>query len=87
MTEEELTAIEARATAATREPWVVGDAYVPTVSLSVGQVSVYGMGMEVAECQIDADAAFIAAARVDVPALVAEVRRLRSALAMEEEEA
>lgn len=85
MTEEELTAIEARATAATREPWVVGDAYLPTVSLSVGQVSVYGMGMEVAECQIDADAAFIAAARVDVPALVAEVRRLRAALAVEGE--
>jgi hypothetical protein len=33
--------------------------------------------MEVAECQMDADGAFIAAARVDVPALVAEVRRLR----------
>jgi hypothetical protein len=38
---------------------------------------VYGMGMEVAECQMDADGAFIAAARVDVPTLIAEVRRLR----------
>ena len=75
MTEEELTAIEKRANAATREPWIVGDAYVPTASLSA--VSVYGMGMEVAECQMDTDGAFIAAARVDVPALVAEVRRLR----------
>ena len=78
MTEEELTAIEARANAATREPWVVGDAYVPTASLSA--VSVYGMGMEVAECQMPADGTFIAAARVDVPALVAEVRRLRAEL-------
>lgn len=83
MTEEELAAIEARATAATREPWIVGDMYVPPACLSA--VSVYGMGMEVAECQIDADAAFIAAARVDVPALVAEVRRLRAALAVEGE--
>ena len=76
MTEEELTAIEARATAATREPWIVGDMYVPSACLSA--VSVYGMGMEVAECQSDADGAFIAAARADVPALVAEVRRLRA---------
>ena len=76
MTEHELTAIENRANAATREPWIVGDAYVPTASLSA--VSVYGMGMEVAECQMDTDGTFIAAARVDVPALIAEVRRLRA---------
>jgi hypothetical protein len=54
--------------------------YVPTASLSA--VSVYGMGMEVAECQMDADGVFIAAARFDVPALVAEVRRLRAELGM-----
>lgn len=76
MTDEQLTAIENRANAATREPWIVGDAYVPTASLSA--VSVYGMGMEVAECQMGTDGAFIAAARVDVPALVAEVRSLRA---------
>jgi hypothetical protein len=76
MTEEELTAIENRANAATREPWVVSGTYVPTASLSA--VSVYGMGMEVAECQMPTDGAFIAAARVDVPALIAEVRRLRA---------
>ena len=78
MSEQELTEIEERANAATREPWIVGDAYVPTASLSA--VSVYGMGMEVAECQMDTDGAFIAAARADVPALVAEVRRLRAEL-------
>ena len=76
MTEKELTAIEARATAATREPWSVSDTFVPSALLSA--VSVYGMGMEVAECQMGADGAFIAAARVDVPALVAEVRKLRA---------
>lgn len=75
MTKQELAAIESRANAATREPWIVDDTYVPTASLSA--VSVYGMGMEVAECQMDADGAFIAAARVDVPTLIAEVRRLR----------
>jgi hypothetical protein len=36
------------------------------------------MGMEVAECQMVRDGEFIAAARVDVPALVAEVRTLRA---------
>ena len=76
MTEEELTAIEKRANAATREPWSVGDTYVPTASLSA--VSVYGMGMEVAECQMDTDGTFIAHARVDVPALIAEVLALRA---------
>jgi hypothetical protein len=78
MTKQELAAIESRANAATREPWIVDGTYVPTASLSA--VSVYGMGMEVAECQMDADGAFIAAARVDVPALIAEVRRLRAEL-------
>lgn len=88
MTEAELTAIEERANAATREPWIVGDTYVPTalVDRPVSAVSVYGMGMEVAECQRDTDGAFIAAARVDVPALVAEVRRLRRALCIAAEE-
>ena len=76
MTNEELTAIEERANAATREPWIVGDMYVPSACLSA--VSVYGMGMEVAECQMVRDGEFIAAARVDVPALVAEVRTLRA---------
>lgn len=74
MTEQELAAIEKRANAATREPWSVSGTYVPTASLSA--VSVYGMGMEVAECQMDTDGTFIAAARVDVPALIAEVRKL-----------
>jgi len=74
MTEQELAAIEKRANAATREPWIVSGTYVPTASLSA--VSVYGMGMEVAECQMDTDGTFIAAARVDVPALIAEVRKL-----------
>jgi hypothetical protein len=78
MTKQELAAIESRANAATREPWIVDGTYVPTASLSA--VSVYGMGMEVAECQMDADGAFIAAARVDVPTLIAEVRRLRAEL-------
>jgi hypothetical protein len=75
MTDEELTAIERRANAATREPWIVGDAYVPAI---LSAVSVYGMGMEVAECQMVRDGEFIAHARVDVPALVAEVRTLRA---------
>jgi hypothetical protein len=74
VTEEELTAIEGRANAATLGPWEVGDPY---NQRTPELVAVYGMGMEVADTQLVQDAAFIAAARTDIPALVAEVRRLR----------
>lgn len=74
MTEEQLQAIEARAEAATPGPWraapsarsgdevVVAEGYITVAYLS---------GRPVGE----RDARFIAAARADVPALVAEVRR------------
>jgi hypothetical protein len=70
MTEQELQAIEALAAAATPGPWtVVDEDYLkPTI---IGGDNV-GDGYVIRS----ADAAFIAAARTDVPALVAEVRRL-----------
>jgi hypothetical protein len=79
MTNEELTAIEARANAATPGPWEgktnsgmvsTHDAYGTVFETGCGCCTDNGLSAE--------DAAFISAARVDVPALVAEVRRLRA---------
>lgn len=70
MTEDDLRTIEARANAATPGPWF-------------GQsTGVYGDGFHLVGRAPDTaatDLEFIAAARADVPALVAEVRRLRAA--------
>ncbi len=74
MTKDELDRLDALANAATGGPWEVGDPY---NSRTVSLVAVYGLGMEVADTQTERDAAFIAAARSAVPALVAEVKRLR----------
>lgn len=78
----DLDAIEARANAATPGPWC-------TDSWEIYQGTEYVAGAEwIGETcragEMDdsrADAEFVAAARTDVPALVAEVRRLRAELA------
>lgn len=75
MTEQELADIEALANAATLGPWEAGDPY---DQRTTEPLAVYGMGMEVADTQLVRDATFIAASRAAVPALVAEVRRLRA---------
>ncbi len=87
--ESELSAIAARADAATPEPWRVATGFPTTVLsqyLSDNEADGTVAYESVAECPTwglsnsEADAAFIAAARSDVPALVAEVRRLRAAV-------
>jgi hypothetical protein len=84
MTADELDAIEAREKAATAGPWsaLTGMlAYSPRLIASAGdecyivQNDVAGPGL-INDTQ--PDLAFIAHAREDVPALVAEVRRLRA---------
>jgi predicted RNase H-like nuclease (RuvC/YqgF family) len=77
--EQWLAAIEARANAATPGPWSTdsweiyqGAEYVPGISDWIGETCRGATTME----QDRADAAFVAAARTDVPALVAEVREL-----------
>ena len=73
MTEDELAKIEARASAATEGPWTCEGG---------------NMGYEIMECppgirysfERAEDGDFVAHARQDVPALVAECRRLREAL-------
>jgi hypothetical protein len=77
----DLDAIEARAKAATPGPWegstqtgVAGGGFLAQVFEG------YGMTLAIATMERPngtANAAFIAAARTDVPALIAEVRRLR----------
>lgn len=81
MTPAELTAIQARADAATDGPWE---------RTGTSSVRHHHSGIMVAtavdfeEQQRAADADFIAAARTDVTDLVAEVRRLQAALAQVE---
>jgi hypothetical protein len=80
MTEQEIEEIEMRALAATREPWHVeyfGDGgYPQRVANDAGVVvcdTHDGGGYPATNAE------FIAHARTDVPALIAEVRRLRAA--------
>jgi hypothetical protein len=80
----DLDTIETRANAATPGPWCTdsweiyqGSEYEPGISTWIGETC---RGMTSLE-QDRADAAFVAAARTDVPALLAEVRRLRARVA------
>lgn len=83
MDEAKLSEIEARAKAATEGPWSVGEefrthvvdgAFAGDDRLPVASQPSNGLG---ATAWDEANATFIAHAREDVPALVAEVRRLR----------
>jgi hypothetical protein len=67
----DLDAIEARANAATPGPWRVSTDNTPEYFMSIE-------GTDGPICVFTDTAAFIAAARSDVPALVAEVRRLKT---------
>jgi hypothetical protein len=79
MTEAELTAIEARANAATTGPWEgTKNSCVVSKHDACGTVFETGCGCCTEKDLSAEDAAFIAAARADVPALVAEVQRLRA---------
>lgn len=87
----DLDAIEARVNAATTGPWIAGcehdyfgGAYIstPTDCYALEDTACYVPETRFERNaqhhgQLDADAIFAAAAREDVPALVAEVRRLR----------
>ena len=80
MTEDELATIDARATEATPGPWSYpGDPW--TFVHDASGRSLLDLDEPRGFEQTQRDAAFIAASREDVPALVAEVRRLREALA------
>lgn len=76
MTPEQLDEIEERAAAATPGPWRV-DGYAIAAEVDTDSF------LEVCSFRgnyADEDMPFVAAARTDVPALVAEVRRLREEL-------
>lgn len=83
MTSDELTAIEARANAATPGLWKVDGYQVWHVGARYQNESDPHMLLMMDGChceRCESDRAFVAAARSDVPALVAEVRRLMDAL-------
>lgn len=82
MTDAELDEIEARAAKATQGPWAVRKGYHRDTGLSVEFVCsrVLGVDLYSDEGSSACDDAFVTAARTDVPALVAEVRRLRAAM-------
>lgn len=82
----DLDAIEARCNAATAGPWELGKGYGAVVSPnqpvrdvhdSFESIDAYG-GLLVGESFHVADSVFVAAAREDVPALVARVRELEA---------
>lgn len=88
MSDLDLDAIEARANAATEGPWHVVTAWTDYVAYQVtddgeaASMNCYGGSgaMNTGLGVIEDDAEFIAHARTDVPALVAEVRRLRNVI-------
>lgn len=88
MTDEQLAALETMAAAATPGPWTTGIWFTGPCGEYNGGTVVYGDGRTIAvfhqDYQSSSDydnAEFVAAARAAVPALVAEVRRLRAELA------
>lgn len=71
LTTQQLDEIEERANAAAPGPWCLCDDYSDVLTPD---------GYQLASYAATADGEFIAAARTDVPALLAEVRRLRAEL-------
>lgn len=73
----DLDAIKTRAEAATKGPWAYDGSYVETVApFDLHRFD--AMSETVARIDLlDEDGEFIAAARTDIPALIAEVERLR----------
>lgn len=90
LSEQRLAEILARASAATEGPWCTasweiyqGTEYVPGMSFWIGETCRGTADL----AQDAADAAFVAAARTDVPELVAEVQFLRAQVAGLEQQA
>jgi hypothetical protein len=83
MTEEELKVIEARAASASPAPWMRNGKTQHGWRIDDCDENKVGMAMvlnPVAIVPSDKNAEFIAEAREDVPALVAEIRRLKAEL-------
>lgn len=76
LSDSELDAIQARADAATEGPWYVkiGEHHHTLMVWTKDETFAHAALLS---CFFETDAAFIAAARTDVPALLAECRRLR----------
>ena len=84
MTDQELDEIEARAAAAAPAPWMRNGKTSAGWRIDDADPTRVGISFILTPTAIvprDENAVFIAEARQDVPALVAEVRRLKAALA------
>lgn len=88
----DLDAIKARAKAATEGPWEVNllhNSYARVIVQGTAHkntVGIAGIGHTEIGAEIGKDASFIACAREDIPALIAEVERLRGLLEDEKAE-
>lgn len=83
MTDEELNEIESRASAATPGQWTAGEIGVVTTDAKISErydqvASVLPICDRKGYCYQDGTTRFIAHARADIPALIAEVRRLKA---------
>lgn len=76
MTEDELKAIRERADKATPGPWVGGDGEYDDVCAAIPNSNDNAVYL-IIECMYKNDVSFVAHARQDIPALVAEVERLQ----------
>lgn len=84
MTDVELDAIEARANAATKGPWLTAE-YAVGDEFSIGRMGGYWLYAAVDRSEpLVADAVFVAASRDDVPALITELRSARKRIAAAE---
>lgn len=88
LTDAELSAIDARANAATPGPWAAEPYQLPPGRTRAGspQGRVHADWFPIAAHVFLCDGAFIAAAREDVPRLLAEVQRLRARAEAAEQE-
>ena len=88
MTEQELAEIEARANAATPGPWDSAYGMTGTFVFEVlNEDDAHCTIAELSRFNQRNDAAFISHAREDIPALIAEVRRLRQRRCRQSDEA
>ena len=80
MTEQELAEIEARANAAKEGPWQIqrDSTGAPCEVIHLSGSGIYAFVTSIPKTQGDIE--FVAHAREDVPALIAEVRRLRNVM-------
>lgn len=81
MTDEELREIEVRANAASEGPWVLEDGYGPNcIAISAYPHNSGDVIFTTDGPNFEANCAFVINARLDIPRLIAEIRRLKECM-------